>query len=419
MSQSRTRFLGMDVHKDAMAVAYVAQDPGAEVLSLGTMGTRQGDIDQRIRTRQAQATPLVFVYEAGPCGSWLSRSLSKKDDACWVVAPSLIPNTAGDRGTTDRRDAMPLARLARAGDLPAVSVPTGEDDAMRNLSRARAETLGDLQAAQFRRNACFRRHAIRSTGRAHWSPAPLRWLAAVVGPTPAQHLVLQASVRAVTAHPARLQRLAPALQAPVQAWRLPPVGEALQALRGVPCTVAVTLVAAMGARSRFDTPRALMQCLGVIPAESSSGERRQQGAMTKAGNTPARRARVEGAWASRSPAKVSRLLPRRGDKPPPMLQAISWKAQVRLCTRSRQLAARGKPANVVPVAIARELAGFLWAMAQAIPVTPSGQKIDPYCTIMQQVPTGHRQRRSLGVGVTLDGVQRPLGHPRAEREAGT
>src|SRR5262249_40075893 len=134
MAQSSTLFIGMDVHKETIAVTYVAQEHGAEVTSLGTIGTRQGDIDQMIRTMPSKATHLICVSEAGPCGSWLSRYLRKKDDDCWVVAPSLIPKKTGDRVKTDRRDALPLARLARSGDLTAVSVPQVHDEAMRDLT---------------------------------------------------------------------------------------------------------------------------------------------------------------------------------------------------------------------------------------------------------------------------------------------
>jgi transposase len=419
MSQSRTRFIGMDVHKESIAVAYVAQDHGAEVPYLGSLGTRQCDIDQLLRTRQAQATPLVFVYEAGPCGSWLSRSLTKKADDCWVVAPSLLPKKAGDRVTTDRRDAVPLARRARSGDRTAVYVPKVEDEAIRDLTRAREDTLSDLKDAKFRLKAFLLRHDIRSTGRANWSPAPLRWLAEVVCPTPAQHIVFQAYVRAVNEHTARLQRLAQERQEHVQSWRLHPVVEALQALRGVQCTVAVTMVAAIGDLSRFDTPRELMKFLGLIASEYSSGARRQQGAMTKAGNTHARRALVEGAWAYRYPAKVSRPLQLRLAKQPKMIQDISWKAQVRRCKRSRRLVATGKHANVVPVAIARELVGCMWAIAKEIPVTASGQKTE--CPLPPNSESFLRASAETQprCGVTLDGVQRPRGHTRAESEAGT
>jgi transposase len=191
----------------------------------------------------------------------------------------------------------------------------------------------------------------------------------VVCPTPAQQIVFQEYVRAVHEHTERLQRLDQELQDHVKAWRLHPVVEALQALRGVQFTVAVTMVAEIGDLTRFDNPRELMKFLGLIPSEYSSGERRQQGSITKAGNTHARRALVEGAWAYRYPAKVSRHLQLRLEQQPKMIQDISWKAQVRLCKRYRRLVARGKHANVVTVAIARELAGFMWAIAQQVPVT--------------------------------------------------
>jgi transposase len=370
MSPSSTRFVGMDVHKDAIAVAYVAQDHGAEVLYLGAIGTRQGDIDQLIRKMPSKAKHLLFVYEAGPCGYWLSRYLTKKGYDCWVVAPSLIPKKAGDRVTTDRRDAVQLARRARSGDLTAVDGPKVEDEAIRDLSRAREDTLSDLKDAKFRLKAFVLRHDIRYVGRANWNPAHLRWLSEVVCPTPAQHIVFQEYIRAVTEHTERLQRLEQELHDHVKAWRLHPVVEALQALRGVQFTVAVTMVADIGDLSRCDTPRELMKFLGVIPSAYASGERRQQGSMTKAGNTHARRALVEGAWAYRDPATVSRHLQRRLEKQPKIIQDISWKAQVRLCKRYRQLVARGQHANVVTVAIARELAGFMWAIAKEVPVIP-------------------------------------------------
>jgi transposase len=356
----------LDVHKESIAVAYVAQAHDAEVIDLGTIGTRQADIDQLVRKRQSKANHLVFVYEAGPCGSWLYRYLTKKGHICWVVAPSLIPKKAGDRVKTDRRDAVPLARLMRSGDLTPVYVPTVEDEAIRDLSRAREDTLRDLKAAKNRLKAFLLRQDIRYTGRAHWGPAHLRWLAEVVCPTPAQQIVFQEYVRSVNEHTERLQRLAQELQDHVKTWRLQPVVEALQALRGVQFTVAVTIVAELGDLTRFDNPRQLMSYLGLTPSEYSRGERRRQGGSTKAGNTHARRALVEGAWAYRYPAKVSRHLQLRLESVPKPLQDISWKAQVRLCRRYRPLSARGKHANQVVVAIARELSAFMWAIAQEV-----------------------------------------------------
>jgi transposase len=370
MNQSSTLYIGLDVHKESIAVAYIAQEHGAEVTSLGTIGTRQCDIDHLIRKMQSRAKHLVFVYEAGPCGYWLYRYLTKKGHVCWVVAPSLIPKKAGDRVKTDRRDAVQLARLMRSGDLTAVYVPSVEDEAIRDLSRAREDAIRDLKTAKFRLKAFLLRHDIRYTGRATWGPAHLRWLSEVVCPTPAQQIVFQEYVRAVNEHTERLQRLEQELRDQVSSWRLNPVVDALQAVRGVQFTVAVTMVAELGDLTRFEHPRQLMKFLGLIPSEYSSAERRRQGSITKAGNTHARRALVEGAGAYRYPAKVSRHLQLRLETQPKPIQDISWKAQVRLCKRFRRLLARGKNANQVVVAIARELVGFMWAIAQQIAVTP-------------------------------------------------
>jgi transposase len=286
MHQSNTLYIGMDVHKDSIAVAYVAQDHGAEVPYLGAIGTRQCDIDQLVRNMPSKANHLIFVSEAGPCGYWLYRYFTKKGYDCWVVAPSLIPKQPGDRVKTHRRDAMQLARLARSGDLTIVYVPRVEDEAIRDLTRAREDTIRDLKDAKFRLKAFLLRHDICYSGRAHWGPAHLRWLSEVVCPTPAQHIVFQEYVRAVTAHTERLGRLEQELQEQVKSRRLSPVVEALQALRGVQFTVAVTSVAEIGDFTRFENPRELMQFLGLVPSEYSTGERRQQGAITNAGPHP-------------------------------------------------------------------------------------------------------------------------------------
>jgi len=355
MAQGSTLFIGLDVHKESIAVAYVAEEREAEVVFLGTSGTRQSDIDKLIRKLQAQGQPLHLVSEAGPCGYWLYRYLSKQDLKCWVVAPSQIPKKAGDRVKTDRRDAVQLARLLRSGDLTPVYVPAVEDEAIRDLVRAREDALKDLKAAKVRLKAFLLRQDIRSEGRATWGPAHLRWLAEVVCPTPAQQIVFQEYVRAVSEHTERLQRLEAELATLVQGWRWLPVVEAIQALRGVQFITAVTLIAELGDLTRFENPRQLMSYLGLTPSEHSSGERRRQGGITKTGNSHARRALVEGAWAYRYPAKVSRHLQLRLEKVPKVIQDISWKAQVRLCKRYRRLVARGKNVNQVVVAIAREL----------------------------------------------------------------
>ena len=342
MQQSSTLYVGLDVHKDSIAVASVAQDHGAEVVSLGTIGTRQCDIDQLIRRLQSKSPHLVFVSEAGPCGYWLYRSLTKKGQVCWVVAPSLIPKKPGDRVKTNRRDAITLARLMRSGDLTPVYVPQVEDAAMRDLCRARDDAIHARKAAKFRLKAFLLRQDMRYTGRATWGPAHLRWLSEVVCPTPAQQIVFQEDVRAVTEQTERLERLEQERKDQVQTWRLVPVVEALQALRGVQFTVAVTTVAALGDLTRFENPRQLMNSLGLTPSEYSTGERRRQGGITKAGNTHARRAlsKAPGRIATRPKSVgISNCAWRRC--PSPSRNSVG-RPRVRLCKRYRQLSPAGK-----------------------------------------------------------------------------
>jgi transposase len=262
MRPSSTLSRGMDVPKASLTGASVPQAPHAAVVSLGNSGTRQWDLAQRLRKRPSNSRQLLGVDEAGPCGSWRSRDLTHKGQVCWGVAPSLRPPTPGERVKPNRREAVNLARLRRAGDLTPVDGPTVDAAAMRDLCRGREEARRARKTAQFRLTACLLRQERRYTGRAPWGPAHLRWLSAVVGPTPAPQIVCPDYSRAGTAHPARLNRLAQELPDQGQTWRLAPVVAALQARRRVPCTGAVTTVAERGDLPRFETPSQRMHDLG-------------------------------------------------------------------------------------------------------------------------------------------------------------
>jgi len=370
MNHHTTMFIGLDVHKEFISVAYVPDDHGAEVTYIGPIGTRQGDIDKLIRRLKPKGSQLVFAYEAGPSGYGLYRYLRKKDHPCLVVAPSLIPKKPGVRVKTDRRDAVQLARLLRSGDLSPVYVPQVEDEAIRDLSRAREDVLQDLKASRLRLKSFLLRQGIYYTGRANWSAAHLRWLAEVVCPTPVQQIVFQEYVHTTTERLERLTRLEAELHDHVKGWKLLPLVEALQALRGVQFTVAVTTVAELGDITRFDNPRQLTAYLGLSPSVYQSGDKRRLGGITKTGNAHARRALIEGAWAYRYPAKVSRQIQERQENLPQSIRNIAWKAQTRLCKRFQRLIARGKNPNVTVTAIARELASFMWAIAREVsPIT--------------------------------------------------
>ena len=237
-------------------------------------------------------------------------------------------------------------------------------------ARAREDAIGRPQGGEISAESLLAAARYPLYGPCHLGPGPppVAHRSRLSHPSPANRLSrIRPGGHRTHGTPARLEQ---ELQEHVKSWRLNPVVEALQALRGVQFTVAVTMVAELGDLTRFEHPRQLMKYLGLIPSEYSTGERRRQGSMTKAGNTHARRALVEGAWAYRYPAKVSRHLQLRLETQPKVIQDISWKAQVRLCKRYRRLIARGKHANQVVVAIARELVGFMWAIAKQVPVTP-------------------------------------------------
>jgi len=375
VSESTPLFVGLDVHKDSIAIAHAQGHSADPPVFVGEIGTRDADLAKLLRRLQSKSADLVFAYEAGPCGYGLYRDLTRRGFPCQVVAPSLIPKKPGDKVKTDRRDATELARLLRSGDLTPVYVPTIDDEAIRDLCRARDAARLTLKNAKLRLKAFLLRLGRPSQGRADWNDAHRRYLAKVVCPTPTQQIVFQESLRAVDEQVDRVQRLADELRERAPAWRLYPVVQALQALRGVQFLVAITVVTELGDLTRFENPRQLGAFVGLVPSEDSSGPRRRLGAITKTGNGRARRALVEGAWAYRHPAKVSEHIQKRIDALPKPIQDLGWKAQVRLCKRFRRLVARGKHPNVSVTAIARELIAFMWAIAKEVPIkSPSSTR---------------------------------------------
>lgn len=362
-------FVGMDVHKNSIEIAIAQQGRNGEVRSYGKIdGTLQA-LDKVIRKLISKGGPLHFVYEAGPCGYAIYRHLTAKGYDCAVVAPSRVPKKSGDRIKNDRRDACMLARLDRAGELTPVYVPLAEDEAIRDLTRAREDAKTDEKKARQRLLSFLLRSGYRYTGRSAWSQSHLRWLSDIKMAHPSQQIVLQEYIDAITESSLRVKRLTEQIRQGLSQWRMFPVVQALQALRGVSLIVSATIIAEIGDLKRFKNPDELMSYLGLVPSEHSSGEKTRRGPITKSGNGHARRVLVEAAWAYRLPARVSRVLLKRQEGLPKKVCEISWKAQVRLCSRYRRLWGKGKPKQVIVTAVARELCAFMWAIANEIQVS--------------------------------------------------
>jgi transposase len=358
MQNDSTLYVGLDVHKDSITIAY-AKGLG-DVELLGKIGTSQIEIDRLCKRLQTKATHIYVVYEAGPCGYGLYRHLVAKGLDCMVCAPSLIPRKPGDRIKTDRRDAIKLVRSLRAGDLSAVHVPSVEDESFRDLARAWSAAREDLKQARQRLKSFLLSHGVHYLGQANWGPAHRRWISTFSFDSAWQQLAFNEHRRTIEDRMAQCERLEVALREAVVDWRFYPVVLALQAMRGIQFSSAIGLVSELGDLSRFEHPRQLMAWIGVTPSEHSSGGKRRQGSITKTGNSYARKLLVESAWSYRHPARVSTEIQRRHEGIPKAIIDRSWDAQLRLCRRYRKLVAKGKSAHIAIIAVARELVGFIW-----------------------------------------------------------
>lgn len=366
-------YLGLDVHKDSIAVS-IAPQHSTEVRRYGIINGSLDAMDKLVKKLAQEGIELRFVYEAGPCGFVLCRHLRGKGLQCEVVAPSLIPKKASDHVKTDRRDADQLARLFRAGELTTIRVPDQEDEAIRDLVRARYAAVADLRKARHRLKGFLLRLGFRYTGKSSWTEAHKRYLSGLVMPQPAQQIVVQENIHAIDDASERLERLDAAVLNALPGWKWAPVVRALMCLRGVQELTAMTLVAEVGDFSRFDDPRALMHFFGLTPSEHSSGGTRTQGGITRCGNSHCRRVLSEAAWQYRLKPKVSEAIQKRQEHQSRDARMIAWNAQQRLHKRFKQLSARKKRV-VAATAVARELAGFVWAIA--CKVKPKDQPAAP------------------------------------------
>lgn len=354
-------YIGLDVHKDSIAVAIAPQN-STEVRRYGIIGGTLQAVDNLLKKLAKSNLELRLVYEAGPCGFVLCRHLRSKGIHCDLVCPSLIPKKASDRVKTDRRDADQLARLYRAGELTPIHVPDQEDEAIRDLIRARSAAVCDQRRARNRLKGFLLRLGFRYTGKTSWNDAHKRYLSGLLMPRPAQQIVFQEFIHAIDDAAERVARLNTAVVDALPGWKCKPVVHALMSLRGIQELSAMTVIAEVGDLSRFENPRSLMHFFGLTPSEHTSANKRVQGPITKCGNAHCRRVLTEAAWHYRLKPLVSEAMQKRQEHQTKEVRMLAWKAQERLHKRFKHLAAH-KKSVVAVTAIARELVGFVWAIA--------------------------------------------------------
>lgn len=364
MYENNTTYVGLDVHKKSIFCAVLEPD-AAGPRDLGKFANDPVVIKRLAKRLKKQAPgPLATCYEAGPCGYALQRQLRSLDVDCMIAAPSLIPRKPGERVKTDRLDARKLAEYLRMGLLTEVHPPTPEEEAARDLSRAREDAKKDQMSARHRLLKFLLRHGhIYRKGR-HWTLTHYRWLRVQKFDLPLAQATFDTYMLSLEQITERLEQLERQL---CEAALSPPYAEKvgwLRCLRGVDTVMAMTLLVELHDFRRFTDPRQLMSYLGLVQCESTSDGRGHRGGITKTGNGHARRMLVQAAWNYRHRPSLSAYMKKRREGQPAKVLAIADKAQQRLHRKYRRMKARLKPHNVINVAVARELVGFIWAVMQ-------------------------------------------------------
>ena len=359
---TKTLYVGLDVHKDSIVVA-VAEEGREPARVVGTVPYDMKAL-RKVLDKLGPRSAVRCCYEAGPTGYGLARHLKFEAWTCEVIAPSLVPKKSGERIKTDRRDAAKLAHNYRSGDLVPVFIPDPECEAIRDLVRARDDAKKAERVARHQLSKFLLRNDRRFPGKTNWTPAHLAWIAKQTFSQPAQQQVLADGLAAVEAATLRERQLTQRLREVTAAWRLAPLMKALQALRGVEFVTAVTVAAEVGDFRRFAEATDFMGYVGLIPSEQTTGETRRRGPITKTGNAHLRHVLVEAAWHYRRQPRMSKALRERSVGVAPGVCAIAWKAQKRLHQRLVRFIGRGKNPCEAATAVARELAGFIWAIAR-------------------------------------------------------
>lgn len=362
MVENSELFVGFDVSKSSHAVAVAESGRMGEVRSHGSISTDSASVRRFVRKLERPNVRLRFCYEAGPTGYGLKRQIEALGHSCAVIAPSLIPRRPGERVKTDRRDAVKLARLFRAGELTEIWTPDEAHEALRDLVRTRESAIRDRTRKRQEIRSFLLRHGRTFPGKKTWGTQYFKWLSTLCFTHAGQAMVLHEMIHAEAQCRDRVRRLEAAIEEAIADWPLKPVVDRLQALRGVSLISSVTFMVEIGDIRRFESPRQLMAYLGMVPSERSSGDTIRRGGITKTGNARVRRTLIEGAWAYRYQPKVATKAYFATRHMSEDVRELAWKAQTRLTKRYRALIARGKRSTVVVTAVARELVGFMWAL---------------------------------------------------------
>jgi len=371
-----TYYVGLDVHKETISIAYALGGSRDDATYHGQCG---GSVAAAVKALQKLAEKLKIeirdlkvCYEAGPTGFVLARQLIKKGVDCVLMSPSKTERKPGDKIKTDKRDACNIARLFRNGDITQVRIPPVLDEAVRDVCRARTDATDDLTRAKQRLNAFLLRNGFNYTGKSKWTAAHMRYLRELTMPSDPQRIVLEESIQAIESCENRIERLVTKMKQILETWEWKPIVQAVMAFKGFQEVAAMTLISELGDLRRFDHPRKLMAFLGLVPSEASSGGKKRQGAITKCGNSHSRWMLVECAQHFRKAPRISPALTTRQEGQSEQVKALSWRMQNRLYNRYVKLKARGKTETKIIVAIARELSAFLWELQNKLKLPVPG-----------------------------------------------
>lgn len=360
---TKVRYIGLDVHKDTIVIA-IADEGRSAALVWKTIPYDEVRLLKALQLLRKSGSMLKVCYEAGPTGYGIHRRLTEAGVDCQVVAPSLIPTQVGNRVKTDRRDAKRLAQFHRSGDLTPIYVPDEAVEALRDLERAREDAKRSETTARHQLSKFLLRHSRRFTDGRNWTCRHLAWVRGQQFAHESQKRVLCDYIKAMEDAGERVKQLEQDIDELVWTTAVAPLVKALMALRGVSLITATTVAAEIGDMKRFATAGQFMAFLGLVPSEHSSGATQRRGGITRTGNSRVRRLLVEAEWNYRFLPNMSPAIRRRNEPVAEGVRLIAWRAQHRLHRRLVRLKARGKEHKKAVTAVARELAGFIWAIGQ-------------------------------------------------------